>query len=272
MLEHLYPARGNAISIYMKNYMHETVSYVHHWNDRLFSFRTTRDPGFRFRNGEFTMIGLEVDGKPLMRAYSIASANYEESLEFFSIKVPDGPLTSRLQHLQVGDTVLVNSKPAGTLVIDRLQPAKRLYLISSGTGMAPFISIIKDPETYEAFDQVILTHGVRTISDLAYEDLILKQLPEHEFLGEMIRNQLIYYPVVTREPFKTQGHLNDLVESGKMFDDLGLPVANPHNDCFMVCGSIPLNQEMIELLTGRGFVESRRGEQGQFVVERAFVG
>jgi len=256
----------------MKNYLYEKVTSVHHWNDRVFSFRTTRDSGFRFKNGEFTMIGLEVEGKPLMRAYSIASANYEEELEFFSIKVPDGPLTSRLQHLKIGDTVLVNSKPTGTLVLDRLQPAKRLYLISSGTGMAPFISIIKDPETYGAFDQVILTHGVRTLSDLAYEDLILRELPEHEFLGEMVREQLIYYPVVTREPFKTQGHLNDLVESGQIFRDLGLPEASPEDDCFMICGSIPLNREMIELLTERGFKESIRGEQAQFVVERAFVG
>ncbi|MEE9446677.1 MAG: ferredoxin--NADP reductase, partial [Arenicellales bacterium] len=177
----------------MKSILKEKVTWVHHWNERLFSFRTTRSSSFRFNNGEFTMIGLEIEGKPLMRAYSFAGANYEDELEFFSIKVPDGPLTSKLQHLKVGDEVLVNAKPTGTLLIDRLLPAKHLYLISTGTGMAPFMSIIRDPETYERFDKVILTHGVRSAQDLAYEKLITEELPQHEFLGEMITEQLIYY-------------------------------------------------------------------------------
>lgn len=256
----------------MKNLLEETVTDVHHWSDRVFSFRTTRAPGFRFKNGEFTMIGIRVEGKPLMRAYSIASPNYEEALEFLSIKVDNGPLTSRLQHIKQGDTVLINSKPTGTLVLDRLRPGRNLYLIATGTGLAPFMSIIQDPETYEQYDKVILAHGVRRIEDLAYRAFISKDLPEHEFLGEMVREQLIYYPVVTREPFPTQGHLNDLLESGQLYKDLQLPEATVEQDRFMVCGSIPLNKEMIELLGQAGFSESKRGEQAEFVVERAFVG
>jgi ferredoxin--NADP+ reductase len=255
----------------MKNYFEEEVTCVHHWNDRLFTFRTTRDPSFRFKNGEFTMVGLEVDGKPLMRAYSMASANYEDELEFFSIKVPDGPLTSRLQNLKVGDKVLVNSKATGTLVLDRLLPGKRLYLISTGTGMAPFLSIIKDPETYEAYDKVILTHGVREVSDLTYENLILHDLPNHEYLEEMIRDHLVYYPTVTRQPYRTQGRLNRAIESGKLFSDLGFPDPTPKDDRFMICGGIPLNRDMTKILTERGFTESKRGERAEFVIERAFV-
>jgi len=256
----------------MRNILQETVTSVHHWNARLFSFRTTRDPGFRFKNGEFTMIGLEVDDKPLMRAYSIASANYEDELEFFSIKVPDGPLTSRLQKIQVGDSVLVNSKATGALVIDRLLPGRRLYMVSTGTGLAPFLSIIKDPETYEKFDQVILMHGVREISDLAHRELILDSLPNHEYLGEMIQKQLVYYPTVTREQYKNEGRLTHLMESGRLFSELGYPEPTPADDRFMICGSIPLNQDMQDILTQRGFTESSRGEQAHFVVERAFVG
>ena len=255
----------------MRDLLQEKVTCVHHWNDKLFSFRTSRDPSFRFKNGEFIMIGLEVDGKPLMRAYSIASANYEEELEFFSIKVQDGPLTSRLQHLKVGDTVLVNSKPTGTLLLDRLKPGKRLYLISTGTGMAPFLSIVKDPETYEAYDKVILTHGVRNVSDLTYENLILDKLPNHEFLQDLVRDHLIYYPTVTREPYHTQGRLNRLIESGKLFTDLGFPQPTPEDDRFMICGSMALNRDMTEILIRLGFTESKRGERAEFVIERAFV-
>lgn len=255
----------------MKNILQEKVTWIHHWNNRLFSFRTTRDPGYRFKNGQFAMIGLETDGKPLMRAYSFASANYEEEFEFFSIKVPDGPLTSRLQHLKIGDTLLMSAKPTGTLILDRLLPAKRLYLISTGTGMAPFMSIIKDPETYETFDQVILAHGVRSISDLAYEDFILKELPNHEFLGEMVSKQLIYYPTVTREPSKYEGRLTDKFDSGELFTDLGFPEPTLEDDRVMICGSMPFTKSMTELLIDRGFTESRRGEQAHFVTERAFV-
>eukprot|EP01032_Pedospumella_encystans_P038748 gene38748-43921_t len=186
----------------MSNMNEEKVLSVHHWTDTLFSFTTTRDPALRFSNGHFTMIGLRVDGKPLLRAYSIASANYEDHLEFFSIKVPGGPLTSRLQHLQVGDTVIVGRKPTGTLVSDYLLPGKRLYMLSTGTGLAPFLSIVRDPEIYEKFDQLILVHGVRQVDELAYHDMLVEHLPNHEFLGELVTSKLRYYPTVTREEYK----------------------------------------------------------------------
>ena len=199
----------------MSAFLEETVLTVHHWTDRLFSFTTTRDMALRFSNGHFTMIGLKVDGKPLLRAYSIVSPNYEEHLEFLSIKVQDGPLTSRLQHIKVGDHIIVGKKPTGTLLIDYLVPGKRLYLLSTGTGLAPFMSIIRDPDTYEKFEQVVLVHGVRQVNELAYHDYITQELPQHEFLGEMISKQLLYYPTVTREPYKHQGRVTDPVEAVK---------------------------------------------------------
>ena len=189
----------------MATYTKEKVLSVHHWNDTLFSFKTTRQTGLRFRNGHFLMIGLEVEGKPLARAYSVASANYEEHLEFLSIKVENGPLTSRLQKIQEGDEILVSQKSVGTLVLDDLKPGKHLYLFSTGTGLAPFMSIIRDPETYERFEKVILVHGVRLVSELAYEDFIRNTLPHDEYLGEWVRDKLIYYPTVTREAFKHTG-------------------------------------------------------------------
>jgi len=250
----------------------ETVTQVHHWNDTLFSFRTTRDPGFRFENGHFVMLGLEVAGRPLLRAYSIASPNWEEHLEFFSIKVPNGPLTSRLQHIQVGDQVLVSRKPTGTLLIHDLKPGKHLYLLSSGTGLAPFLSTIQDPETYERFEKVIVTHGVRTISDLAYREFITETLPAHELLGEQVRQQLIYHPTVTREAFQTSGRLTDQIESGELARASGLPPLDPAQDRFMICGSAPLLKDCAALLDARGFVVSPRvGEPGDYVIERAFV-
>ena len=170
----------------MSAFNEERVLTVHHWTDKLFTFTTTRDPSLRFSNGHFTMIGLRINDKPLLRAYSIVSANYEEHLEFLSIKVPDGPLTSRLQHIKVGDSIIVGKKPTGTLLIDYLLPGKRLYMLSTGTGLAPFMSVIRDPATYEAFEQVILVHGVRQADELAYHDLVVDHLPKHEFLGEMI--------------------------------------------------------------------------------------
>ncbi|MCU0932101.1 MAG: ferredoxin--NADP reductase, partial [Serpentinimonas sp.] len=207
----------------MSAFYEERVLSVHHWTDRLFSFTTTRDPGLRFSNGHFTMIGLRQEsGKPLLRAYSIASANYEEHLEFLSIKVPDGPLTSRLQHIQPGDTIVVGKKPTGTLVIDYLLPAKNLYLMGTGTGLAPYLSIIRDPDTYERFEKVIVVHGVRQVNELAYRDYITQELPQHEFLGETVSQQLLYYPTVTREPFERQGRIPQLVESGQMARELGL--------------------------------------------------
>ena len=199
----------------MSAFKEETVQSVKHWNDELFSFCTTRDPGFRFKNGQFTMIGLEVNGRPLVRAYSMASANYDDQLEFFSIKVQNGPLTSRLQHIQPGDSILVGKKPTGTLVLDNLLPGKRLYLLCTGTGLAPFLSLIRDPETYERFDKVIVAHGCRHISDLAYHDRLSKELAEDEFLGEMVREKFIYYPTVTREPFQNHGRITDLMTLGQ---------------------------------------------------------
>lgn len=256
----------------MSKYSTERVLSVHHWNDTLFSFKTTRDAGLRFENGQFVMIGLEVDGRPLTRAYSIASPNYEEHLEFFSIKVPNGPLTSRLQHLQVGDELLVSKKPTGTLVIHDLKPAKNLYFLSTGTGLAPFMSLIQDIEVYDRFEKVVLIHGVRHLSELAYADFIENELPNHEFLGEEVRNKLIYYPTVTREPFRNQGRLTDLITSGKLFDDIGLPALDPKNDKVMICGSPQMLKDSEALLDARGFIVSPRvGEPGDYVIERAFV-
>ena len=249
----------------------EKVLSVHHWTDRLFSFTTTRSQSLRFSNGHFTMIGLRVDGKPLLRAYSIVSPNYEETLEFLSIKVPDGPLTSRLQHIQPGDSVIVGHKPTGTLLIDYLLPGKRLYLLGTGTGLAPFMSSIRDPDTYEKFDQVILVHGCRLVSELAYRDYITQELPQHEFLGEMVSSQLKYYPTVTREPFPTQGRIPDLIESGRMARALGLPDLHPQLDRVMLCGSPEMLKSIKEVLEKRGFKEGNTTTPGDFVVERAFV-
>ena len=255
----------------MSKLMTETVTNVHHWNDTLFSFKTTRDAGFRFKNGHFVMVGLPDEGKPLMRAYSIASANYEDELEFFSIKVPDGPLTSKLQHLKVGDEVFVSKKPTGTLITDQMLPGKNLYLLGTGTGLAPFMSIIKDYEIYEQFDRVILVHGVRNISELAYSGYIEKELPEHEYFGELVRDKLLYYPTVTREPYRNNGRITDLMTSGKLFLDLGLPLPNLDDDRFMLCGSPSLLKDMTAILNTRGFKEVRNGKQGHYVIERAFV-
>jgi len=250
----------------------ERVLSVHHWNDTLFSFKTTRDPALRFHNGHFVMIGLEVNGKPLLRAYSIASANYEENLEFLSIKVQDGPLTSRLQHLKEGDTILVSRKPVGTLVADDLKPGKNLYLFGTGTGLAQFMSIIKDPDIYERFDKVVLMHGVRYVSELAYADYIENELPNNEFFGDIVREKLIYYPTVTREPFRNQGRITTVVESGKVFEDIGLPPLNPATDRAMICCSPAMLADISAMLDDRGFqISGGTGQPGDYVVERAFV-
>ena len=263
--------RFSSLQETMSAFLEERVLTVHHWTDRLFSFTTTRDPALRFSNGHFTMIGLKVDGKPLLRAYSIASPNWEEHLEFLSIKVPDGPLTSRLQNIQVGDTIIVGKKPTGTLLIDYLLPGKRLYLLSTGTGLAPFMSVIRDPETYEKFEEVILVHGVREVKELAYHDYITQELPQHEFLGELVSKQLKYYPTVTREPFKNQGRINDLIESGKLFADLGVPALNPLEDRVMLCGSPEMLASLKHILEQRDFEEGNTTRPGDFVIERAFV-
>ncbi|RDJ00519.1 ferredoxin--NADP reductase [Dyella solisilvae] len=250
----------------------EHVIDVHHWNDSLFSFRTTRDPGFRFDSGQFVMIGLEVDGRPLMRAYSIASANYEEHLEFFSIKVPNGPLTSRLQHLKPGDPIIVSRKPTGTLVLNDLKPGKHLYLLGTGTGLAPFMSLARDPETYERYEKIVIAHGVRNINDLAYRDYIENELPKHEYLGELVREKLIYFPTVTREPFRNEGRLTDAIVNGAMSAAVGLPPLDPAVDRAMLCGSPQMLDDTCDLLDARGFqVSPRTREPGDYVIERAFV-
>jgi ferredoxin--NADP+ reductase len=250
----------------------ETVLDVHHWNNTLFSFKTTRDPSLRFRNGHFVMLGLPVDGKPLMRAYSVASANYEENLEFLSIKVPDGPLTSRLQHLKPGDTVLVSRKPTGTLVIDDLSPGRNLYLFGTGTGLAPFMAIVKDPETYERFEKVVLVHGVREVSELAYSEYLQNELPGNAFFGELVQERLVYYPTVTREPFRNRGRITDLIASDKLTDDIGLPPLSALTDRAMICGSPAMLADTRELLDARGFrVSPSQGVPGDYVIERAFV-
>ena len=255
----------------MSAFNEERVLSVHHWTDKLFTFTTTRDPALRFSNGHFTMIGLRINGKPLLRAYSIVSANYEEHLEFLSIKVPDGPLTSKLQHLKVGDTIIVGKKPTGTLLIDYLNPGKRLYMLSTGTGMAPFMSIIRDPETYERFEQVILVHGVRNKDELAYHDLVTEHLPAHEFLGEMVSSKLRYYPTVTREAYRNMGRVTTLMESGKLFGDLGLPPIDPAVDRVMICGSPGMLRDIKHMLEGKGFKEGNTSKPGDFVIERAFA-
>ncbi len=255
----------------MSAFNEERVTSVHHWTDRLFSFTTTRNMSLRFLNGHFTMIGLRVNGKPLLRAYSVVSPNHEEHLEFLSIKVADGPLTSKLQHIHVGDTIIVGKKPTGTLVIDYLLPGKRLYMMSTGTGMAPFLSIIRDPATYEKFEQVVLVHGVREVAELAYHDYLSQVLPQDEFLGEMVSAQLRYYPTVTREAFKNTGRITDLIESGKLAVDLGLPALNPAEDRVMICGSPGLLKDLKTMLEARGFKEGNTSTPGDFVVERAFV-
>ena len=250
----------------------ESVLSVHHWNDSLFSFKTTRDPALRFENGHFVMIGLGVEGRPLMRAYSIVSANHDEHLEFLSIKVPDGPLTSRLQHLKEGDPIFISRKPVGTLVMHDLRPGRNLFLFGSGTGLAPFMSIIRNPEAYERFERIVLVHSVRTISELAYHDYISHELPEHEFLGEEVRAKLVYYPTVTREAFRNQGRITTLIDNGKLCDDIGLPPLNPQSDRVMLCGSPAMLDELTRMLDARGFEASlQQGEPGDYVIERAFV-
>ena len=256
----------------MAAYNVQKVLSVHHWTDAYFTFTCTRDDSLRFENGQFVMVGLMVDGKPLMRAYSVASANWEEHLEFFSIKVQDGPLTSRLQHLKEGDEVLISKKPTGTLICGDLNPGKNLYLLSTGTGIAPFLSITKEPEVYEQFEKIILVHGVRYEKDLAYYDRFTKELPEHEYLGEMVKEKLIYYPVVSREEYPHRGHITDLMRSGKMFADIGLPMMNPEHDRAMLCGSPAMLKDTSAVLDEFGLkVSPKMGQRGDYLIERAFV-
>jgi ferredoxin--NADP+ reductase len=249
----------------------ERVTWVHHWTPSLFSLRTTRDPGLRFASGQFVMLGLELEGKPLLRAYSIASAAYADELEFYSIKVQDGPLTSRLQKIVPGDEVLVGKKPTGTLVLDGLRPGRNLYLVGTGTGLAPFLSLVRDPDVYERFDKVIVTHTVREVADLNYRQFLAHDLPNDPDLGEWAAPKLIYYPTVTREPFITEGRITDLMASGKLFADIGLPELDPSRDRLMLCGGPSVLADLKGLLLDRGYEEGSVANPGDFVLERAFV-
>jgi ferredoxin/flavodoxin---NADP+ reductase len=255
----------------MSNFYEAEVLSVHHWTDRLFSFTTTREPSFRYQSGQFAMIGLDVDGRPLMRAYSMVSPHYDEQLEFLSIKVPDGPLTSRLQNIQVGDSILVGRKASGTLLSQNLLPGKHLYLLGTGTGLAPFMSIVQDPDIYEKFEKVILVHGCRQVDELAYQKRIAAELPNHEFLGEMVAGRLIYYPTVTREPFENQGRIPDLLKSAHFYDKLGVPALDIEHDRFMLCGSPAMLKDTVDVLHTRGLKEGNMSHPGHYVIERAFV-
>ena len=261
----------NAEPIVPEGVYAETVLSVTHYTDRLFRFRMTRPAGFRFRSGEFAMIGLMVDGKPIYRAYSIASPSWDEELEFFSIKVPDGPLTQHLQKIKPGDKVLMRKKPTGTLVLDALTPGKRLYMFSTGTGIAPFASLIRDPETYEKFDEVILTHTCREVSELKYGFDLVEEIRNHEFLAEVVGNKLRHYATVTREDYAFTGRITDLIVNGKMFADLGVPHFDPAIDRGMICGSSAMLKETKALLEEAGLVEGSNNKPGEFVIERAFV-
>jgi ferredoxin/flavodoxin---NADP+ reductase len=251
----------------------QTVTSVTHWTDRLFSFRVSRPPSLRFRSGEFVMIGLMGDnGKPLLRAYSIASPSWDEELEFYSIKVPDGPLTSRLQHIQSGDEIILRPKPVGTLVVDALLPGKRLWFLATGTGIAPFASLMRDPEVYEKFDQVIMMHTCREVAELEYGRQLVEGLQDDPLIGEMVQGKLRYYPTTTREAFHHMGRVTDNLSSGKVFADLDLPPMNPAADRAMVCGSLAFNVDVKAILEGFGLREGANSEPQEFVVEKAFVG
>ncbi|MFI4934364.1 MAG: ferredoxin--NADP reductase [Caulobacterales bacterium] len=250
----------------------ETVTYVQHWTESLFSFRTTRDPALTFASGQFVMVGLQLeDGRPLVRAYSIASSTQDRELEFYSIKVPDGPLTSRLQHIKVGDKVLVGKKPTGTLVLEGLRPGKRLYLIGTGTGLAPWLSLVRDPEAYARFNEVIVTHTVREVRDLSYRDFLETGIQGDPRVGARAARQLSYYPSVTREPFEHTGRITDLIASGKLFADLGVPPLDPKADRLMLCGGPGLLVDLKAMLTERGYDEGSVSTPGDYVLEKAFV-
>jgi ferredoxin--NADP+ reductase len=255
----------------MSNFYEAEVLSVHHWTDRLFSFTTKREASFRYQSGQFAMIGLNVEGKPLMRAYSMVSPHYEESLEFLSIKVQDGPLTSRLQNIKVGDSILVGRKASGTLLSQNLLPGKRLYLLGTGTGLAPFMSIVHDPDIYEQYEKVILVHGCRHIDELAYQDRISNELFAHEFLGELVSDRLLYFPTVTREPFVNQGRIPDLLRGDDFFAKLGVPKFNMEEDRFMLCGSPAMLKDTVEVLEAQGLSEGNMSRPGHYVIERAFV-
>ena len=249
------------------------VLSVTHWTDRLFHFEVERPDSFRFRSGEFVMIGLLNEaGKPLLRAYSIAAPFWSETLAFYSIKVQDGPLTSQLQHIKAGDHIIMKTKPVGTLVLDALLPGKRLYMIATGTGIAPFASLIKDPEVYEQFDDVILTHSCREVAELAYGKALVESASQDPLIGEMASQQLRYYPTTTREQSPKMGRITTLIEDGSLFTDLGLPAFDPDHDRVMICGSMGLNNDIKALVEAAGLEEGANSKPGTYVLEKAFVG
>ncbi len=255
----------------------QTVTDVRHYTDSLFSFRVTRPQTLRFRSGEFVMIGLIGDnGKPLMRAYSIASPSWDDELEFYSIKVQEGPLTSKLQHIPPGDKVILRPKPVGTLVHDALLPGKRLYMFSTGTGFAPFASLLRDPETFEKFDEVIITHTCRDVAELTYGRELVESIKSDEMLRELIGednlDKLRYYPTTTREQSPKMGRITHLIENGDLFSDLGVPALDPETDRAMVCGSLAFNLDIKALLEAAGLHEGANSDPAQFVIEKAFVG
>lgn len=251
--------------------LRERVIEIHHYTDKLFSFRTTRAPSFRFQSGQFAMIGLEVEGRPLLRAYSMSSAFYDEWLEFFSIKVPEGPLTSRLQHIKPGDEILINPKPTGTLLLGNLRPGKRLFLLATGTGFAPFGSLLRDPEIYEAFDAVYVIYGCRQAAELEYATRVTIEVREHELLGDLVADKLHYYATVTQEPYHHHGRITDLIENGRLFADLGVPGLDAQNDRVMICGNPNMTAQLRAMLGARGFHEGSSTTPGDFVVEKAFA-
>ncbi len=251
----------------------ETVLAVEHFTDRLFRFRITRPRSFRFRSGEFVMIGLmKEDGKPLLRAYSVASPSWDEELEFYSIKVPDGPLTSRLEAIQPGDKVLLGRKPTGTLVLDALSPGKRLYMFSTGTGFAPFASLVRDPDTYERYEQVIVTHTCRDVAELTYSKNLIASLKQDPLVGEMVDGKLTLYATTTRQPSERMGRITSLIESGQLFSDLGVPPLDPTTDRAMMCGSMEMIQDLKALMLKAGLTEGSNAAPAEFVIEKAFAG
>ena len=251
----------------------QNVSTVHHFTDRLFSFRVSRPQSLRFRSGEFVMLGLlGANGKPLLRAYSIASPSWDEELEFYSIKVPDGPLTSRLQHIQPGDEIILRPKPVGTLVLDALIPAKRLWFCATGTGIAPFASLMRDPETYEQYDEVIMMHTCRDLAELTYGRDLIESLPDDPLIGEFVGSKLRYYPTTTQQQSPRMGRITDNLTSGKVYHDLSVPPIAPEIDRVMVCGSLGFNADMKAILEGHGLREGANSDPADYVVEKAFVG
>lgn len=248
------------------------VRSVHHYTDTLFSFRLSRPDSFRFRAGEFVMIGLQGETKPILRAYSVASPTWDEELEFYSIKVEGGALTSRLKNIQVGDTVLMGKKPTGTLVQDALRPGRRLYLLSTGTGVAPFASLIREPDIYAAYDQVVLTHTCRTKAELAYSEDLAARAKSDPLVGEEASKQLVYFNSVTREDGPRTGRVTDLIESGELFEQIGCEPLDPEHDRVMICGSEAMLKELKAMCETRNFIEGSNAKPGDMVIEKAFVG